>query len=638
MCGIFGVIDYDSPAAEEVIKKMVAVQAYRGPDEQSYVRHTSAAASIVMGHQRLAIIDLQGAPKQPVSHDRYTLTYNGEVYNFREVRALLLAKGYTFSSDCDTEVVLKAVDAFGLGAVSKHFSGMFAFALHDKSLEKLYLVRDRSGAKPLYYYVDQTRFAFASDMRTFHCLEHFDKTLSQEALKAYLQFSYIPAPLSIFKQVKQVPPGHTLTFDLKSRRATVEAYWEVANAYRQPKYDISEVEALGLFKRKVLHACQQRTVSDVPFGMFLSGGYDSTLVAALLQAESSTPVRTYTMAFSDAQYDESHYAKAYSERLGTLHTAFHCQSKDFLSMLKLMPEVFTEPFGDSSAIPTLLLYSQVSKAVKVVLSADGGDELLAGYDGYAKLLRYQRIAHSVPSLARKALRYGSHFMDGGSLGGMLQSVCKVKNLPNKMNVLREQLLNVEPVSAALASRTYFTPKEIGGLLAGSAHGESAIVCQAGKWHNAPLMDVMLGLDYSLYLGSDLMTKADRASMHYSVESREPLLDHQLLEFVARLPDCYKIKGGQAKYLMRQLVHQYIPKSLMQQKKLGFSIPLAKWLSEPKAKEYIKYLLSRDIVRQVGAFSPRYVADLERKFIQNDASIVYKLWLVVIFQQWAVRWL
>ena len=385
MCGITGFIDYTTDTSEDTLSKMNTELTHRGPDDhgKSYFLHDHF--SVGLAHRRLSILDLSNKGKQPMQFESLVIVYNGEIYNFREIRSELISHNYTFVSDCDTEVILKAFHRWGIDCVKK-FNGMFSFSLLDKKTNKLFIVRDRCGVKPCFYYKKNNLILFSSELKSFHKHPRFEKRINTNSLGLYLQYGYVPEPFTIFENTFKVKAGTYLQIDLLRNHITEEQYWNVSSFYEKPRLNIDSLEASEELENLMQSSFDYRMVSDVPVGVFLSGGYDSSLVTALLQKESTKKLNTFTIGFNETNYNEANFANAVSKHLGTNHNEYYCSQQDVLNMLPGLCEIYDEPFADSSSIPTILVSKLAKESVSVSLSADGGDEIFGGYSKYTQCL------------------------------------------------------------------------------------------------------------------------------------------------------------------------------------------------------------------------------------------------------------
>jgi len=627
MCGITGFIDYNKKSGNEVIKKMVKIMHHRGPDDFGQYNRNTACYSMALGHARLSILDLSSLGHQPMHYKHLSIVYNGEVYNFKEIREELININYEFSSDSDTEVVLKSYEAWGRSCVDK-FIGMFAFAIYDKVKEELVICRDRAGVKPLYYYHHNGLFMFGSELKCFHQHPEFHNELDLDSLVLYFQFGYIPFPHSIFKYTFKLNPGNWLVFNMKQNDFELKEYWNVIDYYKKPKLDISFESAKIEVEKILKSACEYRMVSDVPVGVFLSGGYDSTAVALFLQNGRKEKIQTFTIGFKNSKYNEAPYAKETALYLGTEHTEFYCTEREAQAIIPELPFFYDEPFADSSAIPTTLVSKMARKKVTVALSADAGDEVFWGYNKYVVLDKWYRFIIKIPISLKRPL-----FI-------FLELICGIGGFFDKRFLRRKDFFNQLTLhykkweSELLKNISCFTsPRILNKLFIHEYKVKSTYFDQINDFS---FQENIQAVDYQTYLVDDILTKVDRATMTVSLEGREPLLDHRLIEYIAQLPFKYKFDGTTTKKILKEIVHKYIPKSMMDRPKSGFSVPIYQWL-----RTDLKYLLdeylSENILKSQGIFNVRHVMKILNKFYSGDNSYNLFVWQLLMFQLWYERW-
>jgi asparagine synthase (glutamine-hydrolysing) len=620
MCGIAGFLSAgDARPGKALLEAMGGPMAHRGPDGRG--DWLSPDGRVGLAHRRLAILDLSPAGAQPMTtrDGRFALSFNGEVFNYREIRAELKRLGHAFRSDSDTEVMLAAIGEWGLDSAVSRFIGMFAFALYDVREETLSLVRDRLGIKPLYLASAPGLALFASELKGIAACPAFSREVDRDALQYYLEFQYVPAPFSIYRDARKVPPGHIVEIAPDGSRSA-RCYWSLLDRWGESGRPRDEGEWLEELKSLLASSIRYRMISDVPLGAFLSGGIDSSLVAALMRKEAGGPVKTFSIGFSERGYDESPHARAVAAHLGTDHHEKLCTAQDALSLIRRIPEHYDEPFADSSAIPTMLVSAFTREHVTVSLSGDGGDELFCGYPRY-EWLRKGSAAHRLPAGLRKPL------------GGLLSRV------PNH---------RVQKAGASLReddlARFYFRTvgifgrDQLPGLLPRVADDSGL------DWFStfrdprlASPLDRAMATDIRTYLVDDILTKVDRASMAYSLEARVPLLDHRIVEFAARLPIAMKVRGGSAKYLLRRALHELVPKALVERPKMGFGIPLDRWL-RGELRPMVEAYLAPERVRREGFLVPEGVSRVVAGHMSGKHNHMYRLWALLVFSMWRERWL
>jgi asparagine synthase (glutamine-hydrolysing) len=632
MCGIAGIIDYSNTSSAAMLRMMTDQLKHRGPDDSGYFEFVNNGTYLGLGHRRLSILDLSAKGHQPMTFDNCVIVFNGEIYNYQEIRQDLEGVGHNFDSNSDTEVALKAIYTWGPSAF-KRFNGMFSIAFYDPRLEHLILVRDRAGVKPLYLFQNEDLLIFSSEISSFSHHPRFEKKIDKNSLRQYFKYGYIAGDASIFQNTIKLDPGFYLTISLKSKSISKECYWDIAKGYQDKKIDISIQDAVTETEHLLQKACNYRMVADVPVGVFLSGGYDSTAVTALIQKEQTSPLQTFTIGFEDPQYDEAPYAASIAKFLGTNHTELVCTPKDALATLVRMGNIWDEPFGDPSAIPTLLVSELARKSVKVSLSADGGDELFGGYRKYFQVLKLLKLSQSI-----------NKFPGGMSIIHTLSSAAKLspENFCPNLRRKVELALGLIELNSAVPMldriQHIFSDGQLDDLLLDSfaIPSDDPFSNMLPSLAGLSGIDALLVADYQTYQRNDILTKVDRATMSIGLEAREPLLDFNLYEFVASLPDSVKFINQEPKYLLKAIVHKYVPRSLMNRPKQGFSIPLSAWLRTVFRPHLIHYL-SKQSVSSHAILSPIKVEILLKQFLGGDNTLSRKIWLLLMFQLWCEHW-
>ncbi len=611
--------------------------SYGGPDAAG--AYFDERTPLAFGHRRLSILDLSEAGTQPLHADDHCILLNGEVYNFEEVRRDLMALGHQFRTGTDTEVVLKGFLAWGEAAVDR-FRGMFAFAVWDKNAQKLTLCRDRIGVKPLYWYWKDGLFLFASELKALLQHPDFDKTLDQEAVSLFLQQGYIPAPRSIYRHVHKLMPGSFLALDAQGQPKE-HRYWrpdyEKAVAEGRRFEGMSDGAVADELENLLAESFQLRMVADVPVGMFLSGGIDSSLVTALLQKQSARPLKTFTIGFRDPRFDEAGHARAVARHLGTEHHELYCTEEDFKKLVPELSEWYDEPFGDSSGIPTYLVSRMAREHVTVSLSADGGDELFGGYTKYEIAQRFYPKIQRLPTPLRKAL--------GALAGGVdplwlernaarLPVVKGYRGVSNKFDKFRQALAADDlldffnrssvylPEEQARQLTTHFVPRYRTDLRPAPGH----------------LLAYLGVADIQTYLEGDIMAKVDRATMQVALEGREPFLDHRVVEYALSLPDRFKIRDGRTKYILRQILYRHVPQALIERPKQGFAIPMGDWLRGMLRPDLEALANDRGFLETFeldGSFVRRSVSDFlsEKRFVNP-----HFMWFLYALHAWKKTYL
>jgi asparagine synthase (glutamine-hydrolysing) len=621
MCGITGFCDFTKRSTKSELIKMTERLNHRGPDDSGYSLYEESDYNLGLGHTRLSILDLSRHGHQPMCYKELEVVYNGEVYNFEEIRTELKKHGYTFDSDSDTEVLIKAYYEWGVKAVDK-FNGMFSITIYDKRINKLVLIRDRSGVKPLYYYNKNNLFMFSSELKSFHENQFFQKNINLDSVALFLQMGYILEPHTIFDSTYKLKAGHYLEVDLATKEVKEIKYWDVIDFYNMPKFDISEAEAVTETEKLLKSAFNYRMVSDVPVGVFLSGGYDSSIVTSLIQSEQSEKLKTFTIGFNEESYNEAPHAKNVANHLGTDHTEYYCTEKEAISIVPTIAEIYDEPFGDSSAIPTILVSQMAKKDVSVSLSADGGDEIFAGYSKYVT---------NVDETAKK-INLIKRFLGKSTLNKfakILQETGVIKDAFFENKVSKFAYEN-SPELQKLTSY-YTTPYSIEKLL--GKHNKIITNFDAMKYINADMhsLDKMLAVDYKTYMVDDILHKVDRATMSVSLEGREPLLDYRIIEFISRLPVDLKIKNGDKKWLLKEITHKYLPKDIMNRPKMGFGIPVDEWLKN-ELKDYVEEYFSMESILDKGE-----LLRIKNLFFQGKVNF-RMVWNLLMFQMWYKKWM
>lgn len=625
MCGIAGFFDRVGNLDESQLHDYNYAQKKRGPDGNGTFFETTPFGSIGLGHVRLSIMDLSDMGKQPMVFEYLSVVLNGEIYNFRSIQSQLIELGYSFESNSDTEVVLKAFHAWGIKSVEK-FRGMFAFTIYDRNAAKLYLCRDRVGIKPLYYTMQNGRFIFGSEMKVFFHTKNFQSIVDQRSLRSFVNVGYVPHPYTILRDVRKAEVGSWTVLDLKGFNLNVQPFWNYARLFEKDKFSGSFEEAVQETERIAKESCELRMVADVPVGVFLSGGFDSTMVTSLLQKERTEKLKTYTIGFSDG-IDESKDAERIAKYLGTNHTSYDCQQKDAMNLIPYLPELYDDPIADISCIPTMLVSKLASQEVTVALSADGGDELFGGYDGF----------RTIPQTFNQINRIPFSYL----VGNVLKSTAVL--LKGKSNHLQKKAKGVAEVLLANKSDKLYQlhihqsgiPVEMLNQVL-RENASSYLPKQSNISYNYPLDELfVLGVDD--VLRDLLLVKVDRATMGFSLEGREPLLDHVLTEFAASLPFNYKHDGTLSKRPIREIVYKYVPKEIMDRPKVGFDLPIYKWLKKDLSYLIEEYLGEKAITES-NVFHYPYIAELVSKFKSNKLRYNSLIWRLLVFQMWYKRWM
>ncbi|MCR5672057.1 MAG: asparagine synthase (glutamine-hydrolyzing) [Butyrivibrio sp.] len=622
MCGIAGLIGFKGDAKKN-IQKMNDRMLHRGPDDGGI--YISEDNNVALGHRRLSIVDLSKNGAQPfVSHSgRGVMVYNGEIYNAADLRKDL-EKDVNFRGTSDTEVLIEAVEKYGVEETLLKCKGMFGFAYYDKEAGTITLARDRIGEKPLYYGFVNGAFVFASDIGCIRVIDGFDNPINTDVLDIFFMDGYIPAPYSIYKDINKLEPGTFLTLDVKSLTSTVKTYYslkDVALKGQQNKFKGSFEEASLELERLLKESIKGQMVADVPLGAFLSAGIDSSTVVSLMQSIAPGKVRTFTIGMNDEKYNEAVYAKEIARHLGTEHTEIYISEEDAKAVIPRIPFMFGEPFGDSSQIPTYLVSKMTRDHVTVSLSGDGGDELFCGYNSYNSVSRVWNKIKNIPYPIRKAASAAALLPIGSDIGGdeaAKMKYAKAKYLgarsPYELHFLEH---DTDPIIKKITLKKESIPYKYIDMPA-SFLGEVN--------HEVMLMDMLL------YHTDDILVKVDRTAMAVSLETRVPMLDRDVVDFAFSLPIDYLKDDNTGKKILRDVLYRYVPKEMMERPKKGFSIPIAKWLMDDDIRNWAEALLDKDKIRQQGILDADVVEKIWTDFTARGIYRV-QIWYILMFQLW-----
>jgi asparagine synthase (glutamine-hydrolysing) len=622
MCGIAGFLAPGGLTAAhplDAVRGMTSALAHRGPDDSGH--WCDDDAGVALGHRRLSIIDLSPQGHQPMASadGRWTVVFNGEIYNFQALRRELEAAGERgWRGTSDTEVLLAAVSRWGLDATLPRLVGMFALALWDGRERCLHVARDRMGEKPLYYGWSGQAFLFASELKAMRAFPGWQGELDRDVLALYLRYGYVPEPYAIYRGIHKLPPGAALRVratDSAVSTATPRAYWSPAAVARDARAGLfagRPEDALSRLDALLREAVAGQMVADVPLGAFLSGGVDSSLVVALMQAQSSRPVRTFTIGFTEEEFDEANFARDVASHLGTQHTELYVSPREALEVIPTLPVVYDEPFGDSSQIPTILVSRMARAHVTVCLSGDGGDELFGGYTRYDQAARQWRSVGRVPAPLRRAFSacvppIGGRAVKLGRVLGAADRVALYRRLVSQCD---------EPLR----------------LVKGAVEPPTILTDPAGRANLADYREELMWIDAVSYLPGDILAKVDRAAMSVSLETRIPLLDHRVVEFAWRLPSSLKWQDGRGKWPLRALLDRYVPRPLIERPKRGFGVPINRWLRED-LRDWAEDLLSTTRLREDGLLDAARVRSRWHEHLSGAADRRYYLWNVLMFQAW-----
>jgi len=641
MCGLVGFRSFASvPDGHATLARAMADRIrHRGPDGEGV--WVDPEAGFAVAHRRLAILDLSSAGHQPMQSGsgRWVLAYNGEVYNHLRLREQLHAEGAApeWRGHSDTETLLACFEAWGIERTLQASVGMFAIALWDRAERALYLARDRIGEKPLYYGWQGNTFLFGSELKALRVHPAFNAAVDRGALALLLRHNCIPSPHSIYAGIHKLPPGTFLKLGEGQREVQPVAYWslaEVAQRGMANQFAGTDAEALDALELHLGNAVRGQMVADVPLGALLSGGIDSTLITALMQANSSQPVRTFTIGFDERQYDETKHASAVAKHLGTTHTELRLSGNDALALIPKLPEMYDEPFADSSQLPTHLVMKMARQHVTVSLSGDAGDEFFGGYSRYFLGPKAWRSVAWMPLQVRRALGAALTTVPSATLNrlaGPLGSRIGIALPGDKLHKVGRRLYNartqddfyVSLVSEWMESE----PMVIDSVV------PSNLMEDRSRWPRlSDPVATMMVMDGLTYLPDDILVKVDRASMAVSLETRAPFLDRDLMEFAWSLPMSMKLRDGKGKWLLRQLLNRHVPRALVERPKMGFAIPLDDWLRGP-LREWAEALLAEDRLRREGYFDPAPIRATWSRHVRGEGSFGYRLWSVLMFQAW-----
>ena len=649
MCGIIGFLGGDftnDQLSSAILEEMSDQIVKRGPDSAGIWLDSST--KIALGHRRLAIVDLSPAGYQPMTSgsNRYVMTYNGEIYNSDEIRNELIKSRVTVNwrGHSDTETLLAGFDAWGVRETVSRVTGMFAIAVWDKELEQLTLIRDRIGEKPLYYGWQGSGsnkvFLFGSELKALKKHPQFINEIDRGSLALYMRYCYVPAPHSIYKGIMKVEPGTIVTVTLQESEHTTEKYWNALDVVRtgaESPFEGTVAEVTNNLDIALRKTISQQMMADVPLGAFLSGGIDSSTVVALMQAQSSRPIKTFTIGFSETGYNEAEFAKLVAGHLGTEHTELYVSSQDALNVIPKLPNLYCEPFADASQIPTFLVSSLARHHVTVSLSGDGGDELFCGYNRYLFADKLWKGLSMTPASVRELVGKSIKSLPAAGWNKTFELLNRIT--PRKFNGISwgDKLQKGAGVIAS---------KDLTNLYQGLVSNwqdPSAVVIGDGEHDRIFSTDVqllsdvgdvqkMMAIDTVSYLPDDILVKVDRAAMGVSLETRVPFLDHHIFEFASKIPLAMKLKNGVGKLILRDILYRYVPKDLIERPKMGFGVPVADWLRGP-LRGWAEELLDESRLRSQGFFYPRIVREMWSEHLMGAHNWQSQLWAVLMFQAW-----
>ena len=643
MCGVAGFWDRCANSGRlplaDTVRSMNETLVHRGPDAGAL--WCDEAARLALGHRRLSIIDLSVAGAQPMvsSCGRFVISYNGEVYNADELRSELVLRHRRFRGHSDTEVIVVGCAAWGVQLTVERLIGMFAMALWDRQERVLYLIRDRLGIKPMYWAEFNGALVFGSELKTLRAFPGWQPELDRDAIAALMRFTYVPGPLTIYRKIRKLPPG-TMLVARASAAPEIRAYWtlgQVAREGQRDRFGGDEAAAVDALDGLLGDAVRRRMVADVPLGAFLSGGIDSSTVVALMQKHTARPVRTFSIGFKEAGFDEAPHAKAVANHLGTDHTELYVSAEHALEVIPRLPDIYDEPFADPSQIPTFLVSEMTRQHVTVALSGDGGDELFAGYNRYIQARNFHghldRLPHALRSAAAGAIQALSPAAWNG-VGRLLPARLSPPQLGDKLWKLAGVLGGPsDDYYRAIVSHW----QEPDAIVRGGREPKGLLWDQSQRREVDDFGERLQYVDTLTYLPDDILVKVDRASMAVSLEARVPIIDHRIVAFSWTLPPALKLRGGTGKWLLRKVLDRYVPKALTDRPKMGFGVPIDAWLRGP-LRGWAEALLEEKRLAREGVFDPRPIRKKWQEHLSGSRNWQYRLWDVLIFQAWKERWL
>ena len=640
MCGLTGFWDTnrrgDTSSFEHIVSQMADEISFRGPDAKGI--WVDRSLGLAFAHLRLAILDLSDTGKQPMFSEsgRYIIIYNGEVYNAPLLRKELQDLGIVFRGTSDTEVMLAAIETWGLEISISKFIGMFAFALWDQTQRKLYLVRDRLGVKPLYYGIQDNVFFFGSQPRSFKPHPSWQNHIDRDALAEYFLYNYIPGTRSIYQNLQKVPPGYFISID-SNFNIESKCYWNLVDQYhhQQASQKCSEADYIEQLEYLLSDSIKMRMLSDVPLGAFLSGGIDSSLVVALMQKQSSIPIKTFTIGFKESNFNEAPYAKKIAEYLGCEHFEHYLTEKDALDIIPKIPEFYDEPFADSSQIPTYLVSGIARPHVTVSLSGDGGDEFFAGYTRYILGQKINTLLKFIPMPLRSGLMHTLQLLSTPRMEDLLSLITSHTHILDKMQKLAQILDSPTPQALYHNLLTQWPAQDVTAITGSSPSYFTGFQKKFSSVKN--YTESMQLMDACMYLPDDILTKVDRASMAHSLEAREPLLDHRLIEFSFGIPLSMKLRDHQGKWILRQILERHVPKELFDRPKQGFGLPIDRWL-RTDLKSWADDLLSIDSLKRSGLCDVSPIIKRWQEHRSGTRNWHYSLWGILMYQAWYYRYM
>ena len=613
MCGIVGFVDFKKKLTTESLNNLITSLLHRGPDDNGKYFQIADNYNLGIGHTRLSILDPTPNGKQPMQYNNITISYNGEVYNFKLIKKELLNNGYSFSTNTDTEVILKSYDFWGIKFVNK-LNGIFAISIFDKQKKKIYLIRDRLGVKPIYWYFDGFTMIYGSELKIFKQINSINKKVSNVALNSYFKYGYVPEPYSILENIYKLQAGSIAEFNIGNKNLEIKKYWDIDFNSTQSKRN-EEKNVLNKLDNLITDSVELRMISDFPVGIFLSGGVDSSLIASYMTKLSNKPINSFTIGFENKLLDESNHTKNISKFLKTNHHEYILKDDDIYNILIDYKDLYDEPFGDASILPMALLSKETKKISKVVLSADGGDELFFGYDKYRKILNRKKKSDLIPKILKSLFRKVSFRKTSNSrLFNYLQNQELIDWLKTE-----SELNNEKKLSKLIKKKSYF--KSNFDL----------------KFEYEDSLNEMLCLDVKTFLLDDILWKVDRSTMHSGLEARDPLLDYRLVEYSLNIPGNLKFKGSSLKYLLQELAYKKFPKSLIDRPKKGFDVSIVT-ITLKLLDNKNNSLLNKEIIQSQNLFNYEEIIALKNEIINKNYQNIGLMWLFLVFQIWYLRFM
>jgi len=650
MCGIAGFYQsfQQSYNSKEVIRSMTDSIRHRGPDNSDF--WISPEKKMVFGHRRLSVLDLSASGTQPMlsACETLVLSFNGEIYNHKSLRQQLLALGKApvWHGHSDTETLLACFAAWGVAETLRSAVGMFAISLWDLTHKTITLARDRLGEKPLYWGWSNNVFLFGSELKSLKTHPLFDAEIDRNSLTLLLRYGYIPAPFSIYRGIHKLLPGHFLqipfgSLDLSSAKTLLPTpYWSINEAVSNglaSQFEGTATDAVDAVEHQLGQSVQDQMLSDVPLGAFLSGGIDSSLIVSIMQAQTNLPVRSFTIGFEEKGFNEAEHAMAVARHLGTQHTEIYVQPNDALSVIPQLPQMFCEPFSDSSQIPTFLVSQMAKQHVTVALSGDGGDEIFGGYNRYIAAQKIWKPAQNAPLFVRKALAGGLNMVPPARWDQLFDILKPVLPRSLQLSIPGEKARKLSAVLSTTNGKEYYCQliscwSDPNNVVLGGVEP----ITKVTDYDNWPSTDClehsMMAMDLQTYLADDILCKVDRAAMANSLEVRVPMLDHRVVELAWKMPLEFKIRDGKGKWLLRQILYKHVPKELVERPKAGFGIPLDSWL-RGTLKEWAEELLNESRLIQEGFFNPEPIRTMWIEHLSGKKNWQYHLWNILMFQAW-----